>query len=167
MREAILTQLVAAALALSSAGLSLAFADQGVYGHWLVANGRAIIELKPCGTQVCGEIAWLARPETADGAPKRDAKNPDPSARLRPLCRLQLIQGLMRAGDGRYEGGEIYNTRDGRTYGVQMALDGPQTLKVRGFLGISLLGKTQEWRRLPNARGGCGAPPTQSRPVSN
>ncbi|MEO0823882.1 MAG: DUF2147 domain-containing protein, partial [Pseudomonadota bacterium] len=106
MREAILTRLVAAALALSSAGLSPALADQGVYGHWLVANGRAIIELKPCGTQVCGEIAWLARPETADGAPKRDAKNPDLAALVAPVARAhQPLDELQPAERTQARGG--------------------------------------------------------------
>lgn len=132
-----------------------AAANRGVAGHWLVANERAIIRLEPCGPTMCGRLAWLSEPYADDGGPKRDTENPDPSRRGRPLCGLRLVSGLERAGADRWEDGEIYNSRDGSIYGLDVELSGPDTLSVRGYLGVRLFGRTQKWTRVGGDRGGC------------
>lgn len=47
-----------------------------------------------------------------------------------------------------WSGGNITDPKNGRTYRCKMKLDGPNRLEVRGFLGISLLGRTQVWERV-------------------
>jgi len=49
--------------------------------------------------------------------------------------------------DGEYSGGYVYNPRDGETYRFAAQLIDDRTLKVRGYLGIPLLGQTQLWQR--------------------
>ena len=49
--------------------------------------------------------------------------------------------------DGEYVGGTVYNPEDGGTYGVKAEVLTPESLKVRGFLGISLFGQSQVWSR--------------------
>lgn len=149
-----------AALLTAAASTAPAAANQsGVLGHWLTENGKAIIQIMPCGDSLCGRIAWLQRAHDMSGKPKRDANNPDPGERARPLCGLQLIDSLSPAG-GRTGGqsfgdGRIYNARNGKTYGVEVNLVGSDTLEVRGYYGISLLGRTQSWQRADSDRGGC------------
>lgn len=132
-----------------------AAANDPVFGRWLVEDGRAVIEIEPCGSQACGRLVWMANPRDENGRAKRDDHNPDPSARARPLCGLTLVAGLQRAADGSWKGGQIYSARDGRTYGFQVAPAGPDALTARGYVGFSLLGGSQTWRREGGAYGSC------------
>jgi uncharacterized protein (DUF2147 family) len=62
---------------------------------------------------------------------------------------LRFLWGMRRDGDG-WRGGEILDPDNGNVYSCKMSLsaDGRE-LRVRGFLGISLLGRTQTWYREP------------------
>jgi uncharacterized protein (DUF2147 family) len=70
--------------------------------------------------------------------------------RGKPVLGLALIKGMQRNGDS-FENGTIMDPRDGAVYRALMKLspDGKQ-LEVRGYLGISLFGRSQIWNRLPD-----------------
>lgn len=132
-----------------------AAAGDPVFGRWLVEDGRAVIEIEPCGGQACGRLVWMQNPRGADGGPKRDEHNPDPSERMRPLCGARIVSGLEPAGDGSWQDGRIYSARDGRTFGFEVQPDGPDRLSARGYVGLSLLGKSQTWVRDNGYRSDC------------
>jgi len=71
--------------------------------------------------------------------------------RGKPVMGLTLIKGMRRTGN-HYEGGTVTDPRDGSVYRALMELspDG-QKLEMRGYLGISLFGRSQIWNRLPDS----------------
>ena len=78
-----------------------------------------------------------------------------------PVLGLKLIKGMRRNGMG-YENGTIMDPRDGTVYRALMNVspDG-QKLEVRGYLGISLFGRSQTWNRLPDNALGPSATPAR------
>jgi len=86
-----------------------------------------------------GILSWSADP-------RKDVNNKDPKLRDRPLVGVVLIWHL-RYDDGEYVDGHIYNPEDGGTYRMKGEVQSPESLTIRGYLGISLLGQSKTWSR--------------------
>jgi len=120
--------------------------SDAILGNWYNEEKTSAIEIFRCTDSYCGRIAWLKNPLNAEGKEKVDSKNSDESLRNRKLMGLQILSGFRYAGDGTWKGGKIYDPKNGKTYSCKMRLDG-ENLKIRGFIGISLLGRTTVWSR--------------------
>jgi len=136
--------LVASALLLT-AGTAMAADDMkasAAEGIWQSESG-GYVELYEQGDTFEGTIVGSKSGET-----RYDKDNPDESKRDRRLLGLTLLHGLKYAGDGKFEGGEIYDPNNGKTYKAKATQKGPDTLDVRGYIGFSLIGKSQTWTRV-------------------
>jgi uncharacterized protein (DUF2147 family) len=70
----------------------------------------------------------------------------------KPILGLQIIRHMVYR-DGKYHDGFILDPRDGKEYHATMRLvDGGQKLKLRGYIGLPLFGKTTEWNRATEAQ---------------
>lgn len=125
-----------------------------ILGVWNTAEGRSHVEIHKCADRYCGRIVWLKEPlypqDDADGMagkPKVDRKNPNPALHNQPLLGLEILKDF-RYDNHRWHDGTIYDPRSGKTYRckITMADDGKK-LNVRGYVGISLFGRTTEWTR--------------------
>jgi len=70
--------------------------------------------------------------------------------RDRPLTGLDLFAGFAYDGDGRWTGGTIYDPNSGKTYRCIITWVDGNTLKVRGYIGVPMLGRTETWTRVPD-----------------
>ena len=80
---------------------------------------------------------------------KKDALCKDCSGedKGKPIQGLVIIKGLEKDGD-EYTDGKILDPSTGKLYKCYIALEEPNKLKVRGYVGFSLLGRTQYWHRV-------------------
>ncbi|MEY8759870.1 DUF2147 domain-containing protein [Chryseobacterium tongliaoense] len=63
----------------------------------------------------------------------------------KPILGMEIIRGLKKDGD-EFTGGTITDPKTGKTYKCTITRSGDQ-LNVRGYLGVSLLGRTQTWQK--------------------
>ena len=120
---------------------------QDVVGKWKLSDGTAIVEVYQDGDVYNGKIVWLKNPTEPNGGPAVDNNNPDAKLRSRQLIGLNMLSNL-KAKDGEYSGGVIYDPGNGKTYYCSMEVDG-DVLKVRGSLDKrGLLGRTMDWFRV-------------------
>lgn len=129
----------------------------GVTGLWLDSDGKAGIEIAPCGGEMCGNIVWLKDPLDPKGKAWTDLLNPDTSKRGRTVCGLQIIWGLKQGANGTWEGGYVYDPEEGKTFNVELSLKDASTLSVFGYAGVKLLSETMLWKRLPSNQPRCKA----------
>jgi uncharacterized protein (DUF2147 family) len=121
-----------------------AAAPQGV---WLTEDGDGAVEIFDCGERLCGRIVWQRSALRADGSPDIDDRNPDPALRQRPICGLQIIGGLAATDPATWNGGWVYDPDSGKTYHVKLTMESADGLRLRGYIGVPLLGESQLWRR--------------------
>lgn len=138
---------IAAALAAPAAA-----AAERIKGFWRTGDGRSVIEITDCTNGLCGRIALL--PPDAGAT---DRNNPDEARRSRPLCKLVMLHSFTQTSDTEWQDGTIYDPKAGKTYDANMTLTGADTLALRGYVGISLLGRTDTWtRQQPGSFQPCG-----------
>ncbi len=114
-------------------------------GFWLTENKRSVIEVqKATNGKIYGKIAWII-----EGGMQYDSKNPDATKHKKPMCGLRIMSALKQSpfNPNKWQGGTIYKADDGDIYDVFAELQSADKMKIRGFKGISLLGKTQYWTR--------------------
>ncbi|MEM0942927.1 MAG: DUF2147 domain-containing protein [Pseudomonadota bacterium] len=125
------------------------------FGLWLTENERAIIEIRPCQDRACGRIVWMDNQMTEAGAPKIDENNPIPALRRLTICGIPLVGNFKKVDPGSWQGGYVYNPRDGKSYEAEIQVQEDGSLRMRGFVLVSVFGKSQTWTRVADARGGC------------
>ncbi len=127
----------------------------GYSGVWIDDTGEGAVEIGPCGEQLCGRIVWLKEPVDRRGQPLRDGYNPDARLRSQPICGLAVIGNLRLQRNGTWDGGWIYDPKEGKTYDVEIKLRSANRLLVTGYLGVKFLSETFVWTRAPQTLPRC------------
>ncbi len=132
---------IAIGLALAMTASAAVAAPAPVTGRWLTEEGKAIVEIAPCGRELCGRVARVLKPRP--GGPAVDANNPDKALRNRPIEGIAILSGFTASSD-RWKG-RIYDPESGRTYRSELMIEGA-TLKVKGCFGPFC--RSQNWTRV-------------------
>ena len=139
------------ALAAAVMAMAPAFANEASpVGLWkniddVSGKPKALIRISDNGGVLQGKIEKLFRPAEQDQNPKCD-KCTD-ARKDQPIVGMVFMSGLKKDGD-EYSGGEILDPDNGKIYKSKMELaDGGKKLKVRGYIGVPMLGRSQTWVR--------------------
>jgi uncharacterized protein (DUF2147 family) len=118
-----------------------------ILGYWLTSGKNpAKIQIYKTGNRYSGKIVWLKEPNE-NGRPKTDKKNPNAANHLLPIVGLQILSNFEFNGEDKWHEGQIYDPESGKTYSCHISFKDGSTLKVRGYIGVSLLGRTEYWKR--------------------
>jgi len=116
-------------------------------GTWTNEEGKAKFEIYKCGEKLCGRIVSLKEP-LLNGKPKTDINNPDKKHQNRPLIGMDFMKGFEYDGDNKWDEGTIYDPQSGKTYSCYMKMTSKDKMEVKGYIGISLIGRSQNWTRV-------------------
>lgn len=126
---------------------TLAWADKtDIEGRWLTQKGDGWIRIQIVGDSLEGSVAGSPDPKQREER-KFDDRNPDTNLRTRRLEGLTIMTGFEYEGDGHWSGGTVYDPNSGKTYKCTVKQLDANTLKIRGFIGISLFGRSETWSR--------------------
>ncbi len=140
---------IASMMLLSVTGFAQQPAD-GIIGKWESVDGEVKLrfEFFKQEGKYFGKLLWASDMYEADGkTPKKDFKNPNENLQGRSRQNIVNITNL-QFGDGEYADGKLYNPSDGDTYSLKAKLKSADELHFRGYLGISMLGKTMKFKRI-------------------
>lgn len=120
---------------------------QNIFGKWKTIddiNGEAksIVEIYEEAGKVYGKVVEIFNPEKRD----KLCVECEGKDKNKPVLGLVVIKGLEKDGD-EYNNGKILDPENGKLYKCYIVLEDTDKLKIRGYIGFSLLGRTQYWER--------------------
>ena len=122
--------------------------SQNVFGKWKTIDDetgkeKGIVEIYEKNGKVYGRILEILEEKHRN---KKCSLCPGDDAN-KPLIGLTFIKGLEKDGT-EYNGGKILDPQNGKSYKCYITLINNNKLKVRGYLGMSIFGRTQYWYRV-------------------
>jgi uncharacterized protein (DUF2147 family) len=142
--------LAIATLVHGDAGDAQPFDPATPVGHWKTVDDvtgkvNSLVDIREQDGKLYGRIEKLINPDPNDPAPRCIRCQGD--LKGKPLVGLQILWGLKKNGD-QWTGGEILDPNSGKIYRCSITVkEGGKKLRVRGFTGFSLLGRTEYWLR--------------------
>ena len=122
--------------------------SQTVIGRWktiddVTGKEKGVVEIYEKNGKVYGKIVEILENEHRD----KKCTLCEGEDKNKPILGLTFIKGLKKDGK-EYNGGQVLDPKNGKLYRCYITLIGKDKLKVRGYIGISLFGRTQYWSRV-------------------
>jgi len=121
--------------------------NSDVTGEWYNAEKDAIITIFEDNNTLSGKITWMLNPNDENGNPKKDPLNPNKDLRDRDRLGMVMMTNFAYQKNKVWNGGTLYDPKTGKTYSGMITLKDENTLDLRGYVGIALLGRTSTWTR--------------------
>jgi uncharacterized protein (DUF2147 family) len=119
-----------------------------ILGTWLNQEATGKITLYKENGKYFGKLVWLRTPlDSITKLPRTDKENPDAKLKTIPLIGLINMKNFSFDGKDEWSGGTIYDPKNGKTYKCYIQFESPNKLKVRGYVGVSLLGRNTYWTK--------------------
>jgi len=120
---------------------------QSVFGKWKTIDdntgeAKSVVEIFEEDGKVYGKIIQIVNPDRQDAV----CDNCSGEDEGQPILGMTIIRGLEKDGN-EYNSGKILDPESGKLYKCYIELEDNDSLKVRGYIGFSLLGRTQYWER--------------------
>jgi uncharacterized protein (DUF2147 family) len=120
------------------------YSQSEIIGVWLTQDKEVKVEIYENNGKYFGKTIWLKNPNTKNGNPRLDKKNPNSPLRKRMLLNLIILYNFSYE-DKEWIDGKLYVPYEGETYNCKMWLENPKTLKLRGYVGF--LYETEIWTK--------------------
>ena len=122
--------------------------SQSILGKWKTIDdesgkAKSVIEIFEKNNKIYGKVVEIIEVERRNG---KCVKCPGEDKNM-PILGMIIIKGLTKDGDA-FNGGKILDPQTGKLYKCTIELDGKDKLNVRGYIGISLIGRSQTWLRV-------------------
>jgi len=122
--------------------------NHSVVGKWKTIDdqtGKAIsiVEIFEHNGKIYGKVHEILDPKGKG----RSCVNCTGSDKNKPILGMTVIKGLVKDGN-EYNGGKILDPKSGNLYKCYITLESADKLKVRGYIGVSVIGRTQYWYRV-------------------
>ena len=115
-------------------------------GTWYNEEKNAKLQFYETNGKLFGKIVWL-KDLDKNGKPLLDQFNPNDKLKSAPLLGLVFLKNFQKGGEKAWKDGTIYDPNSGKTYASNMKLVSPTQLDVRGYIGISLIGRTSKFTK--------------------
>jgi uncharacterized protein (DUF2147 family) len=111
------------------------------HGLWVLDDRSTVVEIMQCENQLCGRIVGVAG-ASSKGAFAPDGRRIAAGESRRPLCGSVVFDGFREDGE-RYVGGRFFNPEDGRFYDATATVESADAIRVRGYVGAEIFGRTR------------------------
>jgi uncharacterized protein (DUF2147 family) len=130
------------------AGFAQVHKADDILGTWLNEEATGKITVYKENGKYFGKIVWLRDPIDPDtGKPKTDKENPEVKLQSRLVVGIVNLSNFTFNGTDEWSGGTIYDPKNGKTYKCYIAFEGPAKLKIRGYIGVSVIGRNTYWTK--------------------
>ena len=117
-------------------------------GQWYNAEDNIVVTLFEDRQMVSGKVTWMKYPNDENGNPKTDLLNPDESLRNRESVGMIMMSSFAHIAGNVWDNGELYDPKKGKTYTGIITLKDKNTLNLRGYIGLSFIGRySSTWTR--------------------
>jgi len=128
--------------------ISTVFHAQSVIGKWKTIDDetgkpKSVVEIYEKSGKIYGKVVEILEAENKN----KVCVECSGEDKNKPILGMIIIKGLVKNGS-EYSSGKILDPKNGNLYKCFITLDGNDKLKVRGYIGVSLFGRTQYWFRV-------------------